>query len=51
MEAGMANKKCAISHPQLNVGTCIREYPCGKQHLREIATPDWVGQFTNIAYW
>ncbi len=25
--------------------------PCGKQHLREIATPDWVGQFTNITYW
>ena len=25
-------------------------YQCGKQHLREIATPDWVGQFTNLAY-
>ena len=22
-----------------------------KQHFRSIATPDWVGQFTNVAYW
>ncbi len=27
------------------------EQPCGKQHFREIATPDWVGQFTNLTYW
>ncbi len=25
-------------------------HPCGKQHFREIATPDWVSQFTNLAY-
>ena len=24
--------------------------PCGKQHFREIATPDWVGHFTNETY-
>jgi hypothetical protein len=24
--------------------------PCGKQHFREIATPDWVSQFTNLAH-
>jgi hypothetical protein len=24
--------------------------PCGKQHFREIATPDGVGQFTNLTY-
>jgi len=24
--------------------------PRGKQHFREIATPDWVGQFTNLAH-
>jgi len=26
---------------------CYRT-PCGKQHFREIATPDWVGHFTNM---
>ena len=25
--------------------------PCGKQHFREIATPDWAGQITNLTYW
>ncbi len=25
-------------------------HPCGKQHFREIATPDGVGQFTNLTY-
>ena len=29
----------------------IAYVPCGKQHFREIATPDWVGRFTNLAYW
>ena len=24
--------------------------PCGKQHFREIATPDWVGQFTYLTH-
>jgi len=25
-------------------------HPCGKQHFREIATPDWVGQFTYLTH-
>ena len=29
----------------------IVQQPCGKQHLREIATPDLVGHFTNLAYY
>jgi len=27
-----------------------QSHPCGKQHFREIATPDWVGHFTNETY-
>jgi hypothetical protein len=26
------------------------QHPCGKQHFREIATPDWVSQFTNLVH-
>ena len=28
----------------------VRCDPCGKQHFREIATPDWVCHFTNLTY-
>jgi hypothetical protein len=29
----------------------LTKNPCGKQHFREIATPDWVSQFTNPTCW
>jgi hypothetical protein len=27
-----------------------REYPCGKQHLRDLPTPDWASPLTKITY-